>query len=392
MKRTGNLLYIIIIISALVLLFCPHVQADSLQSFYVDEYKIKAEINKSGDIHIHDEITYSFDGIFNGVTREIDLKEADKLIIHEISSIDSRGVKTVYKKDNGSYESNSGNTGDYRIKQSDKKLEIKVFEPSVSELKKFIYEYTIYNTVTVYNDIAEFYWKMIGSGWDCSISNIEILIDIPEGAAKEDLRVWAHGPYEGLSEIIDGNTYRFTAPSLPPNTFLETRLAFPNNLVPESKNTVNKNGLQDIIDDETVLADKANRDREKARKTAENQVKLKSFLNIFSYLLFPLWIFLFIIFYIKYDKEYKPQFTGKYYRDIPSKITPAEVSHLMSFGKIKSRDVTATLLDLTRKGYLKLEAVSVIRKKLFSNKEIPTFRFTKIDTVSTKTLKDHEKN
>jgi uncharacterized membrane protein len=240
MKRTGNLLYIIIIISALVLLFCPHVQADSLQSFYVDEYKIKAEINKSGDIHIHDEITYSFDGIFNGVTREIDLKEADKLIIHEISSIDSRGVKTVYKKDNGSYESNSGNTGDYRIKQSDKKLEIKVFEPSVSELKKFIYEYTIYNTVTVYNDIAEFNWKMIGSGWDCSISNIEILIDIPEGAAKEDLRVWAHGPYEGLSEIIDGNTYRFTAPSLPPNTFLETRLAFPNNLVPESKNTVNK--------------------------------------------------------------------------------------------------------------------------------------------------------
>lgn len=43
--------------------------------------------------------------------------------------------------------------------------------------------------------------------------------------------------------IVGGNTFRFTLNSLPPKTFLETRLVFPKHLVPFAKKIAKGNGL-----------------------------------------------------------------------------------------------------------------------------------------------------
>jgi uncharacterized membrane protein len=160
--------------------------------------------------------------------------------------------------------------------------------------------------------------------------------------------------------------------------------------VPGASKIINKDGLQSILDEETQWAKEANRERDEARKNVERKDKIVEVLNVVSIILAFVWIFLIILFYIKFDRELKPRFAGKYYRDIPSDITPAEVSYLMSFGNVNPNDITATLLDLVQRGYLKLESVAIQKKKLFGAKEIPTYQFSFTDSPPSKLLKAHE--
>jgi uncharacterized membrane protein len=242
------------------------------KEYCIDKCIIKAVIDNDGNIHVREALTYSFLGEFNGIFINIPISNANKIVLDKVSITDALGSKIggiLDKK--GVYESNEGNSGTYRISYNDKTMNIKIFEPSYNELKTFSYEYTLYNVVSVYTDIAEFYWEMIGDGWTCSISNIEILIDIPEGASKDQLKVWAHGPLEGSSEIVDGNTFRFICPYLPPKTFLETRLVFPTKIVQSSNKLINENKLDKIITEETIWADEANIIRNEARNNIKEE-------------------------------------------------------------------------------------------------------------------------
>jgi len=374
----------------LILLIYSSCYADTQKKYHIEKYLIDATIDSNGDIIIEENITYSFTGQFNGVTRDIGFTDADDIILQKVIISYKDGRQKDVVPSGTDYESGSGTEGTYAQKKRNNILYLKIFEPSYSELKTFTYVYKLDNVVKVYDDIAEFYWGMIDDKWESSISDISIIIDIPLGAAKEELKVWAHGPLEGLSEIVDENTFRFTLNSLPPGTLLEARLVFPKKLVPGASRIISRDGLQDIINEETGWADEANTKREEARKKVERTDTITNLLNILSIPLVFVWIFLVILFYIKFDREPKPRFDGKYYRDIPSDITPAEVSYLMSFGGIYPKEITATLLDLVQKGYLKLESVIIKRKRIFGTKEIPTYQFSFADNPPPKLLKAHE--
>lgn len=61
------------------------------------------------------------------------------------------------------------------------------------------------------------------------------------------------------------------------------------------------------------------------------------------------------IFMVKVRKNHKTVFTGEYFRDLPANYTPAELSVLWNFDKIKAQDITATILDLARRKFLRID-------------------------------------
>ena len=71
-------------------------------------------------------------------------------------------------------------------------------------------------------------------------------------------------------------------------------------------------------------------------------------------------IFLIVRIYIKYDKEYKPSFIGKYYREFPDNLDPEIVGYLMN-KKISADDLSASILNLIYK--------KVIRAEKFQNEK-----------------------
>lgn len=72
----------------------------------------------------------------------------------------------------------------------------------------------------------------------------------------------------------------------------------------------------------------------------------------------PLLIVLLLLFQWRYGREYKVRDAPMYERELPSDETPAEVGWLKRFGETEIEDVTATIVDLARRGFLRIGETS----------------------------------
>ena len=116
--------------------------------------------------------------------------------------------------------------------------------------------------------------------------------------------------------------------------------------------------LDKIIEEETILADKANEEREEYKNYKNNGKKekeaklreernLKIFGGIFGFWLLGLIALLFKV-YKKHDKELEPDFKQQYFRDFPDESSPEEVQ-LLIYNKIDALGLSSSLLNIIRK-------------------------------------------
>lgn len=383
MKRF-RVLFLLLLVVFSFLLPQRGVSASS-RYFEVSKFDIAVDIQENGDAKVVEKITYRFDGEFNGVFRDIDYSRTSGL-----------ADLTVGLLDNGSSipftEAYTGAPFTYEVDDTGSLSKLKIYEKSTNEEKTFVIGYTLQNVAEKYNDISTFNRKIIDSGWDIPLNNITITITIPEGAKKEDLRVFAHGPLTGASQIVDDRTFLFTVPSVS-GRFVETLAVFPRDLIPTSTNTFANDELQNILDNEQRLADEANQQREEAireqEREAKRQEREKAARPIFGAGILAGLGSIFFMFR-KYGKEIRATFEGDYYRELPEDYSPAVMTYLLTKGQSKDVDIMATILDLARKKVIKLTPVSVEKGMIFK-KEEETFEMTWQDKSKLDTLLPHEK-
>ncbi len=291
----------------------------------------------------------------------------------------------------------------YELDQEGNLVKLKVYEPSSNEEKTFIYEYTLVNVAERYNDIGVFNRKVIDSNWQVPIGNIYITIIIPEGANKEELKVFVHGPLTGVSKIVDEKTFAFEVPEVMPGTFVETLVIFPPQLIPQAKRVYDETKLPSILENEQKLAEEANRERERAReemrrleelerKRLEREARLKSIRDkiwpVFTIILLA-GVYSWIAFISKYSRDAKPEFQGDYYRELPGDYTPAVMTYLLTKGRIDSKDIMATIMDLVRKKKITINRIQREKGLVFKKTE-EVYEISKIDGAELNNLYPHE--
>lgn len=370
----------------LILFLMPVFKADASSGTYdITSFEVLVEINENGDAKVTEAIEYSFSGSFNGVLRDIDFSRT--------SGIDDVTVRVSHNGSERTFtEADSGAANTYDATTEGSLLKLKVYEKSGSDTKTFLYGYTLKNVVEKYNDIATFNRKIIDAKWTVPLENVRIVIRIPEGASKDDLKVFAHGPLTGTSSIKDSSTFEFTVP-LAQGTFVETLAIFPPELVPGSTNTFNRDELPAILTNEQRLADEANKLREEAIKKLERENFLKNLMNILNPVFIIAAIFgLAATVYgnMKFAREVKPQFEGDYYRELPGDYSPAVMSYLMTRGSTKPEDIMATLLDLARKKVVSLNLVSTTEKGLLFKTTDEVYRLEWLNREKLDELLPHE--
>ena len=343
-------------------------------SYFVSNYDAHITIAPNGCADIQESITYRFDGDLRGVYLNIDTTGSDGIENMQLFCV--KGNAEVPIVASGSQQPET-----YTLNKNGTINKYTVYEPSSNEDKTFIFRYRLLNVITSYKDVAEFDRLVIGRNWECELNNVKITISLPEGAVKEDLKAFAHGPLTGSSKIINGNTIEFIVPSVPANTFVETIALFPPSLTPDSVKKSADTHLATVIARENKLADEANKQREQARQAVYIE-------TVIIGLLFALWLVIIIYLYIKYDKELKPEFEGKYYRELPGNYSPAEMTLVMG-GSLGSKDIMATLLDLVRRKYLKIEKQELEKQGVFHNSKSEDYRFS-IIVNSNVPLASHE--
>lgn len=313
-------------------------------AYEIESLDIVANIERDGSLEVEERVIYDI-GKINGILYNI-----DALGYGKFSDLQ------IFYEDDGEFKQARNNTapseGNFTVSVDDGLYKIKLYAPSQNERKEFIFRYNLTRGVTVYRDIAQLNRKMVGKEWQNSIGNISVTVNLPENVKKDDIYAFGHGPLTGNIEILDGKSVRYTLNDYRPGEFLEVNLLFPKNILTSFNPLLmkNKSALKEILDMEGKVAKEAN----DARKRAIIGFYLG---RVVLVLAVAWWLFLVVFIYLKNSKRYKVENEyGEYFRELPDDYSPSIAGTLVSRNLYPSgRELFAMLLDLVRKGHLKLE-------------------------------------
>jgi uncharacterized membrane protein len=321
-----------LLLSLFLLLLVQPVYAEE-RSFEIGEVDIHARIDTDGNMHVTEQDTYHFKGAFNGIIIDLNTSGSDG-----IEHFQAFEVSDQQKIPLNLEESSDGD-----------KLQYKIYSQSENETKVFHFTYSFKNIVQVYADTAELYWKFFDHTNPSTLGTVRINVEFPDGAEKEEIVAFGHGPLTGAIERTDTGTVRYQVSPLPSGELLEVRILFPGSYVPGSTKI-----SSDFMRDQ-IVEEERNWMAETDHAADDDSVYAALALLIAN-------LVAGILIYVKYGRAFKPDWQGKYYRELPGDVTPAVVSYLMNY-RIEPRDLMATMVDLVRKKHVAMQAVKKPDKK-----------------------------
>ncbi|BCX14500.1 MAG: hypothetical protein KatS3mg088_183 [Patescibacteria group bacterium] len=327
LKRNISLL-----IFSLLFLFFPSFAF--AKDYSIPKVDIEVNLFSDGSALVKETRTYSFDGSFSWADEWINLSARCKgCRNYEISdfSLEENGVFYVDK--------DISSAGFYQTEKDEEVFYVKWFYNASNEQKTFTLKYKIKNAITNRADISEFYWQLIGDKWTKSTGEVKATVFLPFAVADDKIWAFGHGPLNGKIDIISNRQINFYASSLPANTFFEVRVLFPkleNAPFAQESNL----SLDDVL-------------REEKSFSYKDKAKVWGGLLIALVILaFVLWrlVHWFLLWY-KYGKDPKVErvnLSGKLHEP-PSDLHPIYVQALVQKGRIDSKAVISTIIDLVRR-------------------------------------------
>jgi len=309
----------VLLSSFVLLILVVHVYAAPLQSLYIPHYIIHVHINQDGTVQVEERITKRFDGVHNGVFR--DLNAAGVGNITDISVAEYMGDGYIYFPlvQNASI----GDDGIFTTTWERLNLRIQVFRPSASQYRTIVYRYTLTQGASRFLDGGVFHRELIGTGWGTQIDRFEAIVTFEEPATAGQFTYELYGYINVLAHSGNADV-RVGMYDIPAGQFQAIRVVFPN---------------------EWLLS----------------APLIERYMGDVSSGLFALWlvlgilvgIFVVIIAVLAYlSWPHKVDFDGKYFRELPADNGPAIMAYLVNARAVHTRDLVATLFNLARKGVL----------------------------------------
>lgn len=360
-------------------IFSINLYAVSNVNYKIDDYIVDSRIDISGNMVVREVIKVK--GSFNGYIRDLKYKNSnnkvfDKSIdsfygssIYDASNIEVRKVGTinydkeldfnVFDQSINEFTMNDSctvNKGCYEKSDITDGVSLKMYNETNNSSTYFYIEYLLGNVVVMHEDIAEVYFNFVGDMFDDDINKYKLRVVLPD-KTKELVRVWAHGPLNGnVSPIKDENGYYYGGyleiNDLYSNTPVDMRLTFDKNLILVDHPYLKKSevlALDKILEVENLRADKANKEREKAKFFMYGSYALGS---VYLVLL----VLLFVYIYIKYDKELKTNFDMEYNREFINDYDVTNIEYLFD-KKITEKAFSTSILNLIYKKNIKIEQI-----------------------------------
>lgn len=348
------ILLFFILISAISL-----VSADDDKSYSIDQAFVELTVGSNGLLHVDEIYDYTFEGTFNGVYRDIPLKEGQSI---DNITVDTKGAYSVTK-----------------VSDEAGKKHIKIYlyadeahTQKIANTEVYVYiSYDMKNTVTLFNDVAGLQYKLWGDEWDVGIDALTAVVNLP--GDKDN--IYFLNPQEfNSSSTLSGNTITVTSNPIPKGEFYELLVLMP---ITDFENAtyakhVNENG------------------RDKIMQNLENSVNERNFWNT-SYIILGILSLISpivaIIIYLRYGREPKVDYDGIYERELPTDDPPAMVNALIEnshdIGTPNMKGFEATILNLINKKAFTLSTQEDSETRL-------TSLFLKLNKDETSGLAIHE--
>ncbi len=372
----SGFLFIIVLISIFI-------SPLSAKDYWLHDVQINSEIQSDGSLLIEESRTYRFDGNFRWADYSLPLKN--------LGAVTDFSLKDDYSRYVEGYDEIPGT---YQLQINDETFDVKWFYSADSETRTFILSYRVEDVVTVHQDVAEFYYKFVGENKQKSISNVRVQLSLPQPADTSQVRAWAHGSLHGDYRFENGNIIFKVAP-LPQQSFWEARVIFPLQWVPDAKKVSPLSVKETIMEEEAELVRQSNLRREKAKKQAEFKKKHKETVFNVSIIIALIGLGIFYVLYNTYGHREPLPHHMKISSEIPDNLNPALANYIYSVKNVGAGAMVSTLLDLGRKGFIKIEETEKEKKFLLKTKKKKIF-LAKLDQPKYEkekhTLSEHERD
>lgn len=228
--------------------------------------------------------------------------------------------------------------------------------------KQYQISYTVKDVIHQYADCSELYWQFLGDTFEISADKITGIIRLPANVqSKDELKVWGHTKYlNGEVNIISTDKVEFNLNNYKSNNYVEVRLAIPTYLFQNVtyENISAEEKLEEIIEEETQWAEEAN-ERRAIRDRNMKTVILVVVFGIATIGIFGIKSIVKNKKVLKENPKFIPETKLDYYRELPDKTaTPLEAVFVINKGYNQiylSQAFSSTILNLTLKGYIKME-------------------------------------
>ena len=307
------------------------VSADDDRSYSIDQAFLELTVGSNGLLHVDEVYDYSFDGSFNGVYRDIPLKDWEHI---ENITVNTTGAYSVTK-----------------VTHENGKEHLKIYlyadeahTKQISDTEVYVYiSYDLVNTVTLFNDIAGVQYKLWGEDWDVGIGALTAVVHLPGNTSN----TYYLNPQEyNSTSYLTGDTISLTSTHIPSGEFYELLVLMP---LSDFENAtyarqVHENGKEQII------------------HNLEDSINGRNFWNT-TYLVLGLLALISplagIVIYLRHGREPKVDYDGIYEREPPTSDPPAVVNALIDnsgdIGTPNMKGFEATILDLINRKVFSLD-------------------------------------
>jgi uncharacterized membrane protein len=301
------------------------------KSFYYPSITVDAEVRPDGSMHVSEARTFAFSGNFHEAWHKIPLPPGTRL---ENVAVAQNGQP--YRLET------SQQTGTFWIAQRGAETEVHWHYDITDQTVTFTVDYDVVGAAEKHADYAVLYWQFIEPDRSVRADQTQVTLALPGGVPKAAIKAFAHGPLWGKIEVGDSRVV-FTCNPLPANEMLEGRILFPTEFLISSPHWDSVEVLPAVQQQEKAWVDEANRQRIKAQASV--------FLPL---VLCAAGIAAWLGLYLAYGREHQEANAPEYVREPLEGWTPNEAAYLWRQGSLGPQDMTATVMDLVRRGALRL--------------------------------------
>lgn len=360
------------------------------KSYTMPKVDIQAQVETDGSLHVTEQRTFDFDGDFTAVWWNFgSLPSNAEVKVNGVRAgvVDSEGAitgdwitlaSTPFVLD----WRDAGGPGGWAYSLDSPKNTLYVFMEASDERLMVELDYTVVNGVQAYKDVGEVYWQYVTAGWEEASENVTMTLTLPvpqgtEVVPGENVRAWGHGSLDGTVTVNADGSVTYQSPNVTPGQFAEARVVFPvewlTNLSGKDElGIANTNRLDKVLQEEEAWADQANRDR-----------MLSLAFIIGCGIVCVLLIAWALRAYFKYGREYNPDFTDEYWRDVPDPgIHPAVIGRLWRWDRESTDDFSATLMHLAHVGAIRIDSGSYPKSGIFGTKEVADYYITRLPAAA----------
>jgi uncharacterized membrane protein len=359
-----------------------------------EKWNVDISVNEDSTFVVRETQTFNFHGNFHWTVRDISKNKVRA--VSDIKVFDEDGQELA--------------PPEIEITENTSQVIIKINFDLVDTQKTWTFEYKVHGGLGYFEDHDELYWNAISENRDVPIGEVEVFVHLPSEAAFDDLKQTLYVGPTGSTvasdtyQIIDGKTLKFWGSDIPSYENFTIVAGWPKGIVFSAgvlKVNSEPGGAAVILDGEkTNLRTPAVLEENYEISLGEHKISLEKFgweivgekektikletgkiitsdfklekttwfyvLDKLSYLI-P--ILIGILLFKKYQNAPKLKKTIIAQYDPPANLLPAEVGGLV-YNSVRSKDFTATLIDLAYRGYLKIvereEKVLWVKSKKYS--------------------------